>query len=139
MIKEEVHKINGEGRVDSCKGREKVGLERFYGTLSGFAAVDIHRDKLELDLPILLNDAPIVSTGFVVGYFKSTMWPRALRRFMMKEFAAMWWVSFLVWNGNLEDRIRVTVVGDHNVLISVVRANGEAAGVICIKISYVIG
>ena len=32
----------------------------------------------------------------------------------------------------LEDRITDAVVSDHNVLISAARANGEAAGVVCV-------
>ena len=38
----------------------------------------------------------------------------------------------------LEDRIRVTVVGDRNVLIVAARVNGEEAGVVCVQFSSVI-
>ena len=55
MIKEEVPQIPGEGRVNACKDREKVGLERLDGTFSGVSAVDIRRYELELDLPLLLD------------------------------------------------------------------------------------
>ena len=43
-----------------------MGLERLYGTFSGVAAMEIWSDKLELDLPILIDDVPVVSTGFIV-------------------------------------------------------------------------
>ena len=33
----------------------------------------------------------------------------------------------------MDDRIVVAVVGDHNVLVSAARDNGEASGVLCVK------
>ena len=43
-----------------------MGLERLDETFSGIAEMDIQQDKLELDMPLLIDDAPVVSTGFVV-------------------------------------------------------------------------
>ena len=60
MTEEEVPQILGEGRVDSCKDREKVGLERLDVTFGGVAAKDIRREKLKLGVPLLLNETPIV-------------------------------------------------------------------------------
>ena len=56
----------GGGGVDACKDRDKVVLERLDDTFSGVAAIDIRWYKLELDVPILLYDAPVFSTGFFV-------------------------------------------------------------------------
>ena len=66
MIKEEVPQILGEVGVDACKDREKVGLERLDGMFRGVVAMDIRRDELEHDMQFLLDDVPVVSTGFVV-------------------------------------------------------------------------
>ena len=66
MIKEEVPQILGEVMFNASKDKYKVGLERFYGMFSGVAAMDIRRYKLELDVPIILDDAPVVSIRFVV-------------------------------------------------------------------------
>ena len=41
LIGEEVPHIIGEGRVNTCKDRKKVGLKRFYGTFDGVSAMDI--------------------------------------------------------------------------------------------------
>ena len=41
LIGEEVPYIIGEGRVNTCKDRKKVGLKRFYGTFDGVSAMDI--------------------------------------------------------------------------------------------------
>ena len=45
-----------------------MGLERLDGTFSGIAAMDIWQDDLGLDVPTLLNYAPVFSTGFVFEY-----------------------------------------------------------------------
>ena len=66
MIEDEVPQILGKVRVDACKDREKVCLEGLDGMFSGVATMDIRRDELELDVPLLLNDAPVFSTGLVV-------------------------------------------------------------------------
>ena len=66
MIKEEVPQILGEGGIDACKDRYKLVLERLDGTFSIVAVMDIRRDNLELDVPFLLDDVPVVSTGLVV-------------------------------------------------------------------------
>ena len=66
MIEEEIPHILGEGWVDTCKDIEKVGLECFGGMFSGVSAMDIRRDKLELDVPLLLDGTSLVRTGFVV-------------------------------------------------------------------------
>ena len=43
-----------------------MGLELLDGMFSGIAAMGIRQEKLELDVPFLLDDAPIVvSTVFV--------------------------------------------------------------------------
>ena len=39
-----------------------VLMERSFGV----AEMYIRRDELELDMPLFLNDTPIVSTGFIV-------------------------------------------------------------------------
>ena len=77
-----------------------MGLELLDGTFSGVAVMEIQWDELGLDVPFLLDSAPVVSIGFVVEDFKSTLWPRALRRFMMEYYASMRWVSFLVCNSS---------------------------------------
>ena len=85
MIEEDFpHKL-GEGRVDACKDREKVGLEHLDGTFSGVAAMDIQRDDLELDTSLLLDDVPVFRTGFVVKDFNLTLCNQALMSFMMEE------------------------------------------------------
>ena len=56
----------GGGRVNACKEREKVGLELLNGTFSDISAMDIQRDELKLGVPLLLNNTPVVSTGFIV-------------------------------------------------------------------------
>ena len=68
MIKENVPQILGEGGFDACKDIDKAGFERLDGTFGGVAAMDIRREELEIDLPFLLNDEPVVITGFVVEY-----------------------------------------------------------------------
>ena len=66
MIKKEVPYILGEGGVNACKDREKVGLELLDGNISGVSAMDIRRYELELDVPVLCNNVSVVSTGFAV-------------------------------------------------------------------------
>ena len=70
MIKEEVPQILGKGRAAGCKDREKLGLERLDGTFIGVATMHIRPEKLELYVPLLLDDTPVVSTGFVLEDFK---------------------------------------------------------------------
>ena len=43
-----------------------MGLEILGGTFSRVAEMDIQRDELELDVPLLLDDVTTVSTGFIV-------------------------------------------------------------------------
>ena len=43
-----------------------MGFECLDGTFSGVAAMDIRWDKLELDVPMLLYDGPVFSTGFII-------------------------------------------------------------------------
>ena len=42
-----------------------MGLACLYGMLSSVEVMDIRWDELEIDVPLLLDYAPIVSTGFV--------------------------------------------------------------------------
>ena len=70
MIKEDFPQILGKGGFNACKDRSKLGLERLDGKFRDIAAMDIRRDELELDVPFLIDDAPVVSTGFVVEDFK---------------------------------------------------------------------
>ena len=43
-----------------------MSLESFDSMFSNIAAMEIRQDELELDMPFLLDDMPVVSTGFVV-------------------------------------------------------------------------
>ena len=43
-----------------------MGLEQLDILFIGVVAMDIRRDKLELDVPLPLDDAPLVSTGLIV-------------------------------------------------------------------------
>ena len=66
MIKGKVPQILGKIRVNAYKCREKVGLEYLDDTFSGVATMGIQRDKLKLDVPLLLDDALVVIIGFIV-------------------------------------------------------------------------
>ena len=133
MIEEDIPQILREVRVNACKDRMKVGLKHLDGTFSSITAMDIRRDKLELDVPLLFGDTPAFGTGSVV---KDLQFDNVVAVFEAFYDGGVGINALGVLLGielRLGGCIGVALVGNQNVLISAARANGEAVGVIYIK------
>ena len=88
---------------------------------------------MELDVPLLFGDTPAFSTGCVVKDFQFDDVVAVFEAFYdggvgINELGVLLGIKL-----RLEGYIGVALVENHNVLVAVARANGEAAGVICIK------
>ena len=83
-------------------------------------------------MPFLLDDTPVVITGFVVEYFLFESVATIFEDFHDGGVVTNAVGFILGLERCLEGFIRFTVVGDHNVLIAAARANGEATSVVCV-------
>ncbi len=68
MGKEQVPKVTGEGRRQTGNDGKEVGLEGLNGTLGGIAKMDIWRDKLVTNFPLVHHGGLEFSADFVVEY-----------------------------------------------------------------------
>ena len=135
MMKEEIPHILVERRVDTFKYRNKLRLQCLFVMFSSATAVNIWRDKLELYMPLLFNYAPVFGTGFVVKDLQVNAVAAVFEAFHDQDVGGNADGVILGLEWRLEDRPKLAVVGNHNVLVVVVRVNREAAGVVCVQLT----
>ena len=66
LLKKMIAHVAGEAGVNTGKDGNEAGLECLYGSLYRIVAVDVRRDKLELDFPTLCHDTLDFGADFVI-------------------------------------------------------------------------
>ena len=111
-----------------------MSLERLNIALDGVAMVDVSWHKLVGAVPVILDDASVFCTGFVVKHLGGD---GMSERFETSHDGVVGSNAVFVLaspEDGLEDGVGVAVVGDHDVLITTAGSDGEQASLIGVEL-----
>ena len=131
LVPEEVGKVPGE----SSKNGKEVCFEGVDVLFSNVARVDIRRDELEGAVPVFNNGAAIFGTGFVVEDLEvnNVAFGLEARHDVVVRGKTVAIIARLKCRD--KDGVGVYVVGNHDVLVATLGADGEPTHVIGVELT----
>ena len=126
----EVPKVRWKGRINAGQDCQEVVLERANGALCLIAAMHVWRDELEVGIPLEGDGFFISRAGFVIQDLEINGEPMGRQTSHECVVRCNAVAVTLGLEGLLEGEVAFGVEGNHDVLVTEVCSDGEAASVV---------